>query len=140
MFKNSKITCVDTWSGSDEHLKKNFDIIEANFDINTKSYQDDNRLEKIKNTSNDFFSNNFQSFDLIFVDGDHSSEQVKKDINNSWKILNNGGYLILDDYLWWYYKDLKNNPAVTINNFISENLSNISSLKIWQQVIIKKVN
>jgi len=139
-FKNSKITCVDTWSGSDEHLKQNFDIIEANFDINTKSYQDDNRLKKIKNTSNDFFSNNFQSFDLIFVDGDHSSEQVKKDINNSWKLLNNGGYLILDDYLWWYYKDLKNNPAVTINNFISENLSNISSLKIWQQVIIKKVN
>ena len=55
-------------------------------------------------------------------------------------MLNNGGYLILDDYLWWYYKDLKNNPAVIINNFISENLSNISSLKIWQQVIIKKVN
>ncbi len=139
-FKNSKITCVDTWSGSDEHLKQNFNIIEANFDINTKSYQDDNRLKKIKNTSNDFFSNNFKSFDLIFVDGDHSSEQVKKDINNSWKMLNNGGYLILDDYLWWYYKDLKNNPAVIINNFISENLSNISFLKIWQQVIIKKVN
>ena len=139
-FKNSNITCVDTWSGSDEHLKKNFDIIEANFDTNTKSYQDDNRLKKIKNTSNDFFSNNFQSFDLIFVDGDHSSGQVKKDINNSWKILNNGGYLILDDYLWWYYKDLKNNPAFTINNFISENLSTISSFKIWQQVIIKKVN
>ena len=139
-FRNSKITCVDTWSGSDEHLKQNFDIIEANFDINTKSYQDDNRLKKIKNTSNDFFSNNFQSFDLILVDGDHSSEQVKKDINNSWKILNNGGYLILDDYLWWYYKDLINNPAFTINNFISENLSHISALKVWQQVIIKKVN
>ena len=139
-FKSSKITCVDTWSGSDEHLKQNFDIIEANFDTNTKSYQDDNRLKKIKNTSNNFFSDNFQSFDLIFVDGNHSSEQVKKDINNSWKMLKNGGYLILDDYLWWYYKDLKNNPAVTINNFISENLSNISSLKIWQQVIIKKAN
>ena len=140
MFKNSKITCVDTWSGSDEHLKQNFSIIETNFDTNTKLYQNENRLKKIKTTSNVFFSNNFQSFDLIFVDGDHSSDQVKKDINNSWKILNNGGYLILDDYLWWYYKDLKNNPAFTINNFISENLSKISSLKVWQQVIIKKVN
>ena len=139
-FRNSKITCVDTWSGSDEHLKQNFDIIEANFDTNTRLYQNDNRLKKIKNTSDDFFSNNFQSFDLIFVDGDHSSEQVKKDINNSWKILNNGGYLILDDYLWWYYKDLTNNPAFIINNFISENLSNVSSLKVWQQVIIKKIN
>ena len=140
MFKNSKITCVDTWSGSDEHLKQNFDIIETNFDKNTRIYQRGNRLKKIKNTSNVFFSNNLQSFDLIFIDGDHSSEQVKKDINNSWKILNNGGYLILDDYLWWYYKDLKENPAFIINNFILENLSSISSLKIWQQVIIKKVN
>ncbi len=55
--------------------------------------------------------------------------RLKKDVYNSWKILNNGGYLILDDYLWWYYKDLENNPAFTINNFISENLSKISSLK-----------
>jgi ssDNA-specific exonuclease RecJ len=43
-------------------------------------------------------------------------------------------------YRWWYYKDLINNPAFNINNFISENLSNISSLRVWQQVIIKKVN
>ena len=47
-FRNSKITCVDTWSGSDEHLKQNFNISETNFDTNTRLYQNDNRLKKIK--------------------------------------------------------------------------------------------
>jgi len=89
-------------------------------------------------TSNEFFMTNSKKYDLIFVDGDHSSNQVKIDINNSWNILNKGGYLILDDYMWWFYKDLKKNPSSSINNFIVNNNSEISSLKIWQQVIIKK--
>ena len=38
-FSNSKITCVDTWSGSDEHLNYNFNIIEENFDKNTLSFK-----------------------------------------------------------------------------------------------------
>ena len=137
-FPNANIICVDTWSGSDEHNQYNFTVVEKNFDINTNYYQNNNCLKKIKNTSNNFFSNNFETFDLIFVDGDHSSHQVKLDIENSWKILNKGGYLLLDDYLWWYYKDLQKNPSSSINNFIINNLSDISILKIWNQVIIQK--
>ena len=137
-FPNANIICVDTWSGSDEHNQYNFTVVEKNFDINTNYYQNNNCLKKIKDTSNNFFSNNFETFDLIFVDGDHSSHQVKLDIENSWKILNKGGYLLLDDYLWWYYKDLQKNPSSSINNFIINNLSDISILKIWNQVIIQK--
>ena len=137
-FKNSIINCVDTWSGSDEHDNFDFGVIEKNFDSNTSAFQSNDRLKKFKMNSNEFFLNNSKTYDLIFVDGDHSSNQVKIDINNSWKILNKGGYLILDDYMWWFYKDLKRNPSSSINNFIVNHISEISSLKIWQQVIIKK--
>ena len=106
-FLNSKITCVDTWSGSDEHNTKDFKFIERNFDLNTSYYQNNNQLIKHKKNSNLFFQTNKNHYDLIFIDGDHSSDQVLLDINNGWNILNNGGCLILDDYLWWYYKDLK---------------------------------
>ncbi|MDC2991845.1 class I SAM-dependent methyltransferase, partial [Candidatus Pelagibacter sp.] len=77
-------------------------------------------------------------FDLIYVDGDHSSDQVKIDLINSWNALKNGGFLVLDDYMWWYYKDLKKNPSTPINNFIKTNISNISKLVVWHQVIIQK--
>jgi len=137
-FKNSIINCVDTWYGSDEHNNFDFRVIEKNFDSNTSAFQSNDRLKKFKMNSNEFFLNNSKTYDLIFVDGDHSSNQVKIDINNSWKILNKGGYLILDDYMWWFYKDLKRNPSSSINNFIVNHISEISSLKIWQQVIIKK--
>ena len=135
---DSNIHCIDTWSGSDEHDNFNFGVIEKNFDSNTSAFLLNNRLKKFKMTSDEFFLNNSRKYDLIFVDGDHSSNQVKIDINNSWEVLNKGGYLILDDYMWWFYKDLKKNPSSSINNFIVNHISEISSLKIWHQVIIKK--
>ena len=137
-FKDSNIHCVDTWSGSDEHDNFDYNSIENNFDFNSSIFQSNNRLNKFKMNSNEFFQSNSKKYDLIFVDGDHSSDQVKIDIDNSWKILNKGGYLILDDYMWWFYKDLKKNPSSSINSFIINHISEISSLKIWHQVIIKK--
>jgi len=137
-FKNTKITCVDTWSGSDEHDKTIFADIEKNFDLNTNFFLKENRVKKFKMTSNEFFEKNDDKFDLIFVDGDHTASQVLKDLKNSWNILIDGGYLILDDYLWWYYKDLNKNPSTPINKFIIDNINEIVFLKIWHQVIVKK--
>ena len=137
-FSNSKITCVDTWAGSDEQKKLNPQIIENNFDINLQKYFKLNRINKLKKTSNDFFINNNETFDLIYVDGDHSYNQVCIDIDNSWKILNKNGILILDDYLWWFYKDLKKNPSSAINKFIIKNYDDFSNMTIWKQVILIK--
>ena len=105
---------------------------------NTSEFHLSGRLIKIKNTSNYFFLKNQKTYDLIYVDGDHSSDQVTEDINNSWKLLNKGGYLILDDFMWWYYKNLNKNPSTPINNFIIKYISQIKSLKVWHQVIIEK--
>lgn len=48
-------------------------------------------------TSDEFFKQNKQTFDVIFLDGLHHSEQLEKDINNSLKILNEGGYIVCHD-------------------------------------------
>ena len=138
LFENSKISCVDTWSGSDEHKDINFKEIESNFDFNTKDLTEKKLLKKFKMTSNEFFIQNRNNFDFIYIDGDHSKEQVLKDLNSAWSILNNNGYLLIDDYMWWYYKDLVNNPATSINNFIKTNLNEIDRLIIWHQVLIQK--
>ena len=139
-FINAKITCVDTWSGSDEHLNVKFQEIENNFNKNVLNHLGDGRIKKIKLSSDNFFKHNNNFFDLIYVDGDHETDQVKKDIDNSWKILKADGYLILDDYTWWWYKDLNKNPASAINNFIYDNINSIDveNLVIWKQVLIKK--
>ncbi len=53
----------------------------------------------VRKTSDDFFSDNKDQFDVIFIDGLHTYEQVKKDINNSIKALSRGGWIVLHDML-----------------------------------------
>jgi len=53
----------------------------------------------IRKTSDDFFLNNNQTFDLVFIDGLHTYAQVKKDILNSIKFLNDKGIILVHDCL-----------------------------------------
>ena len=50
-------------------------------------------------TSDDFFKQNKITFDLIFIDGLHVYEQVLKDIENSLKVLNDNGVILVHDCL-----------------------------------------
>lgn len=51
----------------------------------------------IKLTSDEFFSKNKKTFDIVFIDGLHTAEQVYRDIQNSITVLNKGGTIVLHD-------------------------------------------
>ena len=48
-------------------------------------------------TTNNFFEINDRMFDIIFIDANHNFEQVKIDFDNSIKVLNKYGIIILHD-------------------------------------------
>lgn len=48
-------------------------------------------------TSDDFFAQNTEKFDVIFIDGLHYYDQVKKDFANAYKVLNDRGVVIFHD-------------------------------------------
>lgn len=50
-------------------------------------------------TSDQFFEQNKEKFDIIFVDGLHTEEQTTIDIHNSLKVLNDGGTIVVHDCL-----------------------------------------
>lgn len=50
-------------------------------------------------TSDDFFSQNKEKFDIIFIDGLHESPTVIRDIANSLNSLNEGGTIVMHDCL-----------------------------------------
>lgn len=56
-------------------------------------------------TSDEFFEQNTRTFDLIFIDGLHESNQVKKDISNSLNILNPKGTIMMHDCLPLTYEE-----------------------------------
>jgi len=136
-FPESNVTCVDLWEAVEEYKDKDFNTIEKNFDSNLKGLSN---INKIKSTSDNFFSKNKIMFDFIYIDGNHKFDYVFRDCENAWKFLNKGGFLVCDDYIWDYYKELLNNPCYAINSFIKKNNVEIKILSVTNsQIFIKKI-
>jgi predicted O-methyltransferase YrrM len=53
----------------------------------------------IRKTSDEFFQENQSYFDVVFIDGLHTYEQVRNDVINSIKFLKPGGWIALHDLL-----------------------------------------
>ena len=51
----------------------------------------------VRKTSDQFFLENKKKFDIIFIDGSHIYQQVKKDILNSVNFLNDNGVILVHD-------------------------------------------
>ncbi len=58
-------------------------------------------------------------FDLIYIDGSHSTNDVMADVVLSWGLLKVGGMLIMDDYRWHTDWPIGLRPGFAINSFIS---------------------
>ncbi len=68
-------------------------------DVNNKTGVDPVRGGTHRMTSDKFFENNYEKFDIIFIDGLHTYSQTKKDFLNSLKVLNENGVIFFDDML-----------------------------------------
>jgi predicted O-methyltransferase YrrM len=137
-FPKSNITCVDLWQDVNEYKGKDFNIIEKNFDLNTKGF---GNINKVKSTSDDFFIKNKIMYDFIYIDGNHKFDYVLRDCENAWKFLSDGGFLVCDDYIWNYYTEIKSNPCFAINKFLEKNKVKIllvSNSQIFLQKIKSK--
>ena len=94
-----------SWYGNTLHSNQN--IQDQYFlDVNKRFEKDilENKIELHRKTSDEFFLGNKSIFDLIYIDGNHLFEFVKKDVENSLKFINNDGLIVLDDYGlkgWW---------------------------------------
>ena len=140
-FETKKVVCVDIWdlyedTYKEEHLKRFL-----NFKFNLDQFK--KKFSFFKSTSDTYFDNNNEKFDLIYIDGWHEAPQVYKDICNSWNFLNNDGIIICDDY---FYGDIKSNldknlPAYAINKFISQNKKKIKIICVNNnQIFFKKIS
>lgn len=55
-------------------------------------------------TSDEYFENNFEKFDIVFVDGLHHADVAYRDIINSLKRLNPGGCIVVHDVIPYSYE------------------------------------
>jgi cephalosporin hydroxylase len=136
-FKKANVTCVDTWQGGDEHSSIDFKIIEKKFDEVVAKYNP--RILKIKSKSIDFFLNQSDTYDLIYIDGSHYADDVILDLIKAWQVLESGGTMICDDYIWSHYKNIQDNPCTAINAFLELKKGNYNFIAVFRQLWLKKL-
>lgn len=112
---------VDTWEGSEEpvHYEMNWHTVESLYDTKTKVGQESKKIVKYKGTSDSFFKDNMQSYDFIYVDGDHTAYGVLKDAVAAYECLNVGGIIAFDDYQWSAGLGPLKEPKMAIDAFIN---------------------
>ena len=134
-----KITAVDTFKGSDEldNLNINFDLVYENFKSNMNLLGKKN-INIIKDNSDNFFDNNSETYNLIFLDGSHDASYVKRDLLNSLDILEKEGVLIIDDFLWLFYEDFYKNPINVIIGCYERISNELEIIHLHNLIIFKK--
>ena len=136
----NSITAVDTWEGSIEQNKSVlFKKVFKNFKNNIRT-MNKKKINYFKTTSDLFFKNNIKTFNLIYIDGYHEYSQVKKDFINSFNCLEKNGYIILDDFNWFFYKDINKNPMKAILEFYDKYKKDLIIEFLSKQIIFKKIN
>lgn len=139
--KKSVVFDVDTWGGSDEtdHEGLNFNEIEYYYDERHSEAIASGRLKKFKGTSDEFFKQNTERFDFIYIDGDHHGTQIVKDAINAWACLNINGVLAFDDYLWWDSHSANDLPKAAIDAWLLAHTNRLLRLETGGQVWIEKL-
>jgi len=73
------------------------DLVKLCVGVDLHNNLKDDKIEYHKIKTDSFFIQNKRSFDIILIDSNHNYEQLKKDFDNSLKILNKYGIIILHD-------------------------------------------
>ena len=96
----STLTCVDPFLTIDNNDHTQFlqNNEEMHFDFNMSICKNSDKITIHKITSDIFFENNKQTYNFIYIDGCHEPEFIKRDMENSFNILEKKGIMWMDDY------------------------------------------
>jgi hypothetical protein len=88
-----------------------YDIGKSYLELSEK-YKNNINIHLHKSDSSTYLQNQLDNtYDIIYIDADHSYDGVKKDLLNSFNKIKNGGYIMGHDY------EMNMNKAMTIYNF-----------------------
>jgi hypothetical protein len=90
---------VDLWeeNGEIQHLGLSFSEVETLYD---SRFKESSKVKKFKMSSDSYFRFAENTFNFIYIDGDHRAVQTAIDGLNSWRLLERGGIMVFDDYGW----------------------------------------
>ena len=140
-FPQSRLTCVDTFEGGDEHQSDYaLDGLEQRFDHNIQSFAE--RISKIKARSRDALpalAIGSQQFDFAYVDGGHRAEDAFADALLTWPLIRRGGVVLFDDYEWGLEKPITERPKLGIDLALKHLEGQFELIFHDWQILIQKI-
>lgn len=134
--QHSCLTCVDPFLTIDNNDHSSFlqNNEECNFDFNIATCKHSDKIIIHKITSDQFFENNNQTYNVIYIDGSHLCEYIKRDMENSFRVLENNGIMWMDDYQGGDGIQIKN----TMDEFLEKYNGQYELIHTGYQLAIKK--
>lgn len=130
-FKNGNIHLREDFK---KHIRTTFEQSNLNFDAVELIKGYSNNQEVVAKVSN-------KKFDLVYIDGDHSYQVAKEDIENYSGLLNKGGYLVMDDSAYFlpgtkFFKGIEScsKAAEEIDPTQFKNILNVGHNRVFEKL------
>lgn len=129
---------VDTWEGSQgeaAHDNLDWGAVHGHYLERMRGRP----VMSLKMTSDEYFAkySPIEFFDMVYVDGDHTRDQVAKDAENAHRAVKPGGLLVFDDYGWKGH-ERGNNPRDAIDAFMAAHRDEYITVHRRYQVWLRK--
>jgi hypothetical protein len=135
---------LDKWESYEENelLTQIHNLkVEKSFYNNIHNEGLSNRIFGIKSSSTDklieFIKNNVQ-FNFIYIDGSHLLLDFYTDLVLSWHILEKGGIIVIDDYLYKKDDNILDSPFEAVNHFLKVFEGKYQILNIGYRIFLEK--
>ncbi len=123
--EKSSITCVDSWIPDTDSIDKDTDVltimgVKDRFEHNVKTTGKIDQVVIKNGLSNEMLFDSEvreKQYDLIFIDGNHTTKYVMEDSVLSWGLLKVGGIMVFDDYKWRLHDRETLRPKLAIDSF-----------------------
>ena len=115
---DSKSTVIEPWGGGTGSSTHNDASHIFLHNLTNYLY----KIQICRGLSNDYLPKLIKnSYDIIYIDGDHASLQTYTDGMLSWDLLKKNGILIFDDYIWHRFRIIE--PHIPPGYAIGEDMS-----------------
>jgi predicted O-methyltransferase YrrM len=144
MSDGGEIVCIDTWKGGEEHVNGEMSNAKANFNHNINLVREkyiNKYVTAIEGLSHEWLpalSQDNWRFDFIYVDGSHIAKDVLTDACMAWPLLNKGGIMVFDDYLWGDMTKPNHVPKPAIDAFVNIFIEELNIVHLGYQLIVRK--
>lgn len=144
MIEGDHLDCVDTWEGSEEHSPELFDNAEERFRHNLKVAAEKlprRRIFQHPHKSTDWLAwaiDAKRAYDFIYIDGSHVAKDVMTDACMAWPMLNKGGLLVFDDYMWGENRDILHRPRLAVDMFVNLFAEHLDIVHMGYQFVVRK--